>query len=240
VRAAIREQGRRAGPEAAPIVDRLIGDPVAVAARLAELLGAYWEAGFRTEWRRIERPLARAADAGRLLSARAGFYTLLRALPSRLRVDPARHEFGVDLPHDHVVEIGRDGELLLVPSAYVRPHIRVNCDRPWPLALVYPAAGAGPKRSSPPPELVEALRALGDGTRLQVLRLIAERPRSPQELAPLIGISEAGLSKHLRRLASAGLVHTRREGWYVVYSLVPARAKTIVEALQTYVGAEED
>jgi DNA-binding transcriptional ArsR family regulator len=240
VRAAIRERGRRAGPDVAAVVDRLITDPVAVAARLAELLGAYWEAGFRTEWRRIEHSIVRAAGAGRRLSAGGGVYALLRALPSRLRVDPARHEFGVNLPHDHVVEIGPDGDLLLVPSLYVRPHVRVNCDRPWPLALIYPAAGDGRKRSPPPPDLVEALRALGDGTRLQVLRLIAERPRSPQELAPLIGISEAGLSKHLGRLVGAGLVRTRREGWYVVYSLEPARAKTIAEALQTYVGANED
>ena len=47
-------------------------------------------------------------------------------------------------------------------------------------------------------------RALADETRLQVLRLIAERPRSTQELAPLVGLSEAALSKHLRFLAEVG------------------------------------
>jgi DNA-binding transcriptional ArsR family regulator len=63
------------------------------------------------------------------------------------------------------------------------------------------------------------LRALGDDTRLRALRLIAREPRSTQELAALVAISEAGLSKHLRALADAGLVTTRREGYYVLYDI---------------------
>jgi DNA-binding transcriptional ArsR family regulator len=58
---------------------------------------------------------------------------------------------------------------------------------------------------------------------LRVLALIAARPRSTQELAPLVGMSQAGLSKHLRLLARAGVLESRRDGYYVLYSLVPDR-----------------
>ena len=47
------------------------------------------------------------------------------------------------------------------------------------------------------------------------------------ELAPLVGLSEAGTSKHLRLLAEAGLVARRREGYYVVYSLVDDRLELL-------------
>lgn len=70
--------------------------------------------------------------------------------------------------------------------------------------------------------------------RLRALRLIAERPRSTQELAPLVGISEAGLSKQLRALADAGLVSSRRDGYYVLYSLVPERIAPLSDALLRY------
>ena len=108
------------------------------------------------------------------------------------------------------------------------PHVRVNCDPPWPLALVYRAPYlAESLRHTTRPELVRALRALADGTRLRILEQIASRPRSTQELAPLVGLSEAGTSKHLRLLAEAGVSRGSREGYYVVYSLVGDRIEAL-------------
>ena len=78
------------------------------------------------------------------------------------------------------------------------------------------------------------LRALGDQTRLRALKLIAERPLSTQELAPLVGVSQAGLSKHLRILAGAGVVQTRREGYYVLYSLAPDRIDGLSDAVRRF------
>jgi DNA-binding transcriptional ArsR family regulator len=70
----------------------------------------------------------------------------------------------------------------------------------------------------PSADLVDVLDALGNVTRLRALKLTAERPRSNQELAKLVGLTEAGMSKHLQKLAAVGLVATRRDGYYVLYS----------------------
>src|SRR5215216_1375427 len=50
------------------------------------------------------------------------------------------------------------------------------------------------------------------------------------------GISEAGLSKHLRQLADAGLVEPRREGYYVLYSLVPERIEPLTDSLRRFLS----
>lgn len=89
--------------------------------------------------------------------------------------------------------------------------------------------------AAPDAELLGLLRTLGDDTRLRALRLIAQAPRSTQELAALVGISEAGLSKHLRVLAEAGVVNTRRDGYYVLYSVDRRRLGAVSKLLADFV-----
>ncbi|WP_308061725.1 ArsR/SmtB family transcription factor [Streptomyces scabiei] len=81
------------------------------------------------------------------------------------------------------------------------------------------------------------LRALADDTRLRTLRLISEQPRSTQELAPLVGITEAGLSKQLRVLSEAGLVERRREGYYVLYRMIPEQVAALAPSLEAFLHA---
>ena len=228
--------GRRGG--STELAALIFDDPRQLAERLCEFLHAYWVEAFAEEWERLEPSLAdTVSDAGRTIAAE-GVFSLLETMPRRLRVDRERGEFGLDIPHDHRLEPTPKNRLLFVPSAYVWPHVLISCDEPWPLSLVYPAPfvarDARPKL--PSAELVGVLRAVGDDTRLRTLRLIAERPRSTQELAPLVGISEAGLSKHLRQLARAGLVSSRREGYYVLYALAPERIEPISDALLEFLG----
>jgi DNA-binding transcriptional ArsR family regulator len=217
----------------------LLEDPRSVAESASRLLEAYWEAAFAQEWERVEPLLAAAVEeAGRDI-ARIGLYPFLRTLAPQLRIDGLAAEFGIDVPHDHVVDVSTRRRLALVPSWFVWPHVLVNCDEPWPLSLAYgaPAVRGEARRRLPPEELRGLLSSLADGTRLTALRLIAERPRSTQELAPLVGLTEAGLSKHLRVMHEAGVLNRRREGYYVLYSLVPQRLDDVSDALRAFVAA---
>jgi DNA-binding transcriptional ArsR family regulator len=224
-----------ASPE---LVSLIFDDPAELGRRFAALVGDYWEAAFADEWARIEPRLMEAvSQAGREIAVE-GLYAFVRGLSPRLRVEPDLEQFGLDLPHHHRVEATEARKLVLVPSAFVWPHVRVNCDEPWPLTLVYPAPfvidEARPR--IPSADLVGVLDALGSATRLHALKLTAARPRSTQELAKLVGLTEAGMSKHLHKLAAAGLVNTRREGYYVLYSADVERLRPLSGALLNYLG----
>ena len=232
VRARALRQAGALGPASRRAAALLFDDPERLIARFAALLQAYWEQAFAAEWTRIEPRLADGVElAGRQI-ARDGMGSFLLTLAPQLRVDAGARAFGLDIPHEHRVVLSAKNPLLLVPSVYVWPHVRVNCDPPWPLAVVYraPHLVKGLRRATPP-ELVRLLKALADPTRLRILELLAEQPRSTQELAPLAGLTDAGASKQLRLLASVGLLTTKREGYYVVYSLEPEQLATLSQEL---------
>ena len=141
-------------------------------------------------------------------------------------------------PHEHTVQIDAGHRLLLLPSVFVWPHVRVNCDPPWPPTVAYAAPFVVREEASAPvpPELLRTVRAVGDETRLRILRLVAERPRSTEELAPLLRLSEPALSRQLRLLAEAGLVVASRSGYYVLYSAEPDALARLPQLLRGYVG----
>ena len=150
----------------------LFDDPEAFVERFASLLEAYWEAAFEAEWQRIEPKLAESVERSGRQIADDGLYAFLLSLAPQLRVDPGGRSFGLDIPHDHRVPIGPQNPLLLVPSVYVWPHVRVNCDPPWPLTVVYRAPYLTDRRRATPPQLVQLLKALADPTRLRILELV--------------------------------------------------------------------
>ena len=69
---------------------------------------------------------------------------------------------------------------------------------------------------------MNALEALSDPTRRQIVELLAERERNAGEIAAEFPVSRPAVSRHLRVLREHGLVQTRTEGQQRIYSLDPA------------------
>lgn len=75
---------------------------------------------------------------------------------------------------------------------------------------------------------------LADPTRRQILDLLRQRPRLVGELADLVGISQPGISKHLRVLRDAGLVEVRQDAQRRWYELRPEPLVELDRWLQPY------
>lgn len=63
------------------------------------------------------------------------------------------------------------------------------------------------------------LRMLAEPTRLHLLWLLAEGPKSVSELTDAVGVSRTVTSQHLAKLRLSGTVATRKDGRHVIYSL---------------------
>jgi ArsR family transcriptional regulator, lead/cadmium/zinc/bismuth-responsive transcriptional repressor len=65
--------------------------------------------------------------------------------------------------------------------------------------------------------VAELFRAFSDTSRVRILSALAEREYNVTELAAVVGITESGVSHHLRGLRQMRLVQTRRDGKEVYY-----------------------
>ena len=75
---------------------------------------------------------------------------------------------------------------------------------------------------------------VAEPTRRRILDLLRERARSVGELVDQLGLSQPGVSKHLRVLREAGLVAVRRDAQRRWYELRPEPLEEIDDWLEPY------
>jgi rhodanese-related sulfurtransferase len=78
----------------------------------------------------------------------------------------------------------------------------------------------------------EVAKALSSGRRAEIIDVLTQGERSVEEVAIELDQSVANTSHHLRALARAGLVTTRREGTRIFYSVASERVAELWAALR--------
>lgn len=84
----------------------------------------------------------------------------------------------------------------------------------------------------------EVAKALASGRRAEIADLLAQGERPVEEIAGELGQSVANTSHHLRAMARAGLVTTRRAGTRIFYRLASERVAELWAAMRD-VAAEQ-
>lgn len=216
-------QGERLTRETARWTKVLVSRPEETLLQILDVLRSFAEAGFdqvcalqRDTWTKVSESLAQqlAQDPQRALShlsPRAVLDTTVDRLTFMVaqedRVLSCKHLTGFDL----------------IPSMWLRRRV-VLTRAPGRIGVV---VGRGPtlRNELRDGRMPAMLAALGDERRFEILLLCLERPHTTSELAPMLGITEGPVSRHLKELERDGLVVGQRSGRYVRYA-------TAVEVLQ--------
>lgn len=112
-------------------------------------------------------------------------------------------------------------KVILAPTYFGRPYNYLFSGEDWRL-FAYPIADSaldGADPLAPPPAVIRLHRALGDETRLRILKLLTERDLYMTEIAHELGLSKPTIKHHLALLRSAGLLTVTEEGAVMYYSL---------------------
>jgi DNA-binding transcriptional ArsR family regulator len=113
------------------------------------------------------------------------------------------------------------GRVILAPSYFARPYNYLFSGEGWRL-FVYPlndSALDGSDPLAPPPAMIRLHRALGDETRLRILKLLTERDLYLTEIAHELNLTKPTIKHHLALLRAAGLLTVTEEGAVIYYSL---------------------
>ncbi|MGD0249141.1 MAG: metalloregulator ArsR/SmtB family transcription factor [Candidatus Limnocylindrales bacterium] len=128
--------------------------------------------------------------------------------------------------------------IALAPSYFGRPYNSLSKVGDVQ-AILYPisdAALGAADRLTPPASTVRLYRALGDETRLLILRFLAQKDHYLTEIANELQLSKPTVKHHLAQLRSAGLVTVTDEGNFTYYSLRHDRAEEAGVELRAYLA----
>jgi DNA-binding transcriptional ArsR family regulator len=119
--------------------------------------------------------------------------------------------------------------VIMAPSYFARPYNYIFSGSDWRM-FGYPVADAAlgaTDGSTPPQAVIRLYRALGDATRMRILKLLTDRDYYLTELATQLELSKPTMKHHLALLRAAGLVTVTEEGSLTYYSL---RRERLTEA----------
>jgi DNA-binding transcriptional ArsR family regulator len=195
-RAARREFRRTSFADLPPWRDTLrylLGrDPAEIQTEFAELVG---------RWHREVYGPTEEATVDELEQALQAFQAATDQLPVEQVVERAAPGL------TFVAEAGQTSVVLL-PAIAIRPAWAVT-DHRASNVFAFPASRLEGRPHDPPARLVMLGKAIGDETRLRILRELAAAPLTPPALSDRLGIPRTTLLHHLRILRLAGLIAVR-------------------------------
>ncbi len=86
--------------------------------------------------------------------------------------------------------------------------------------------------------LAKMFKALGDETRLEIVRMLAGKERCVCAFLDAFPMSQPAISNHLRVLREAGVVQDSKEGRWIFYRLNPAAFDAIVGFCQPALSSD--
>ena len=203
----------RTGGPVPEVAWRLLDDPAATRAMLADLLEECWHLLIEPHWPRLRDLLTADVTYRTQVLADYGLERVLDDLHPR--VHWAGQALVIDQMPVRARPLGGAG-LLLIPSVFLWPSIAVVTEPAARPAVAYPARGIAelwlPARTSQSAALA---RLLGR-TRAALLESLAE-PASTGTLARRHDLAASTVSEHLAALRSARLITGRRHRHAVMY-----------------------
>jgi DNA-binding transcriptional ArsR family regulator len=195
---------------------RTFSNPEGFKRRFIACLKKYYYLYFERELRFIEPLLVRKLKKEAAACEDIGIKDYAPKIHSRIEVTHKAFLF-----HKYTlftVPFASIKKIIIRISSFIDPHMLIDVDEEQSIELTI-RVNLEKTAEEVPFDLFMTMKALGDETRLKILRAIYKKINSTQALAKELNMTEAGVSKHLKLMYEAGILRKKRDGNYINYMI---------------------
>lgn len=203
--------------------------------KIIDVLHKYWNDFFCCEWYKIHGFYMRKIKLEKMHLYRKPAIDYLTDIHEDLYFD--NDTFIFKKTTEFKIEIYKIDEVFIFPSVFPMPHLMINIvgnRLTLYLNLVYDFNTSA--KDEVPKLLVNSLKALGDTTRLKIIKVLFNGDKTTKELSEILEFAPSTISEHLRILKEAELVKSTRVKNKVYYSLPDVTLEDVFNNFKTYLG----
>lgn len=200
--------------------------------RISWVITRYWEESFSKDWHIFESYLNTQINKEKSVIAEHGPIQYITKMHPKVIMKDGILIFSKD--PDFSISIKKIEEINITLSLFIGDNLAVNIiDNK--LYLTKNLGFQAPVASMPIPEnLVNTAKALGDETRLTILKILNNGKSTTQNLSKLLHLSASSVSLHLKQLKSADLIDSYKDNKFVYYYINSFQISKIQKLLDDY------
>lgn len=178
-----------------------------------EVMEQYYNTVFQREEIVLRAFIRRILQEEKDKCRRDGLWTWCMNVHPRLCIEPDVVIYKKN--HEYRIEKKEIGAVYITVSTFVTPHLWLYYNHNE--LEVVKGIVVEQEKNEIPADLVWLFKALGEPTRLQIIKHLLHGVCTTQALAQEMMISEAAISRHLKLLQKAGFVKKTKKGFYMEY-----------------------
>lgn len=183
---------------------------------IIDFLKSFYLKYFSGEIKQVEHIYLRKLEHQYKITKDKSIYEYLSSLHPRIEITDDK----INLHKYKLFEIYKKDleNILIFETSFIMPHLLVGVYKKE-FSLTFPLYLTTCTENFVPKDTLAIFKAIGDSTRMQIIKLLYEGPKSTQILSEKIGVTEAAVSKSLKLLYEAKIVSKERDGNYINYHL---------------------
>lgn len=188
-----------------------------------EVIGEYYTLVFQKEEISLRSYIKRVLQDEKERCQKEGLWEWCKKIHSRLCVGSDTIVFLKN--HEYRIEKEKIKRVIVTVSTFVTPHLWLY-NKNYELEIVKGII-VEQEKDEISEELMWVFKAMGDLTRLHIIKHLLHGICTTQALAKEMKLSEPAISKHLKIMQKAGLVKKAKNGFYMVYEFDTERVDYI-------------
>lgn len=186
-----------------------------IKSELIQMLTEYWDSFFHVEWQTLKPYYAKKLEEESTKFARVDTLEYILSLHSDLEFKDSR--LIMKKKHEYSCNLDEMKEITLYISLFSSPHLLLNIYNSR--LSIYVNTEMPKVEDTDVSQFVSFAKALGDVMRFNILLSLSKDSYTTKDLALKYKITPASISKHLKILKDANLIHHKKKKNFVHYCI---------------------